>query len=61
MIPLYYQKLVQPCRGGDDEPRARQGTVNEVRPPFSDQLQGYDTLSANPIMRFFYVQLEKKL
>ena len=25
MIPLYYQKLAQPFRGGDDEPRARQG------------------------------------
>lgn len=34
--------------------------IFDSRPPFSDQLQGYDTQSANPIMRFFYVQLEKK-
>jgi outer membrane receptor protein involved in Fe transport len=34
--------------------------IFDTNPPFADIAQGYDTSSANPIGRFFYVQLEKK-
>jgi iron complex outermembrane recepter protein len=34
--------------------------IFDTNPPFADSLQGYDTVVANPIGRFFYVQLEKK-
>ncbi|PWT81682.1 MAG: hypothetical protein C5B58_09480 [Acidobacteria bacterium] len=34
--------------------------IFDTNPPFADIIQGYDTTSANPIGRFFYMQLEKK-
>jgi iron complex outermembrane receptor protein len=34
--------------------------IGDVRPPFADVAEGYDTLTTNPIGRFFYVDLEKK-
>jgi iron complex outermembrane receptor protein len=34
--------------------------IFDTNPPFADTIQGYDTQVANPIGRFFYVQLEKK-
>ena len=34
--------------------------IFNTNPPFADTIQGYDTTVANPIGRFFYVQLEKK-
>jgi outer membrane receptor protein involved in Fe transport len=34
--------------------------IFDTNPPFADIVQGYDTQVANPIGRFFYVQLEKK-
>jgi len=34
--------------------------IFDTNPPFADTVQGYDTTSANPIGRFFYMQLEKK-
>jgi iron complex outermembrane receptor protein len=32
----------------------------DVRPPFSDVVEGYDTATTNAIQRFYYVSLEKK-
>ena len=38
--------------------------IGDVRPPLSVQggtfFQGYDTLAANAIQRYFYFQIEKK-
>lgn len=34
--------------------------IFDTNPPFADTVLGYDTLTANPIGRFFYLQLEKK-
>jgi iron complex outermembrane recepter protein len=34
--------------------------IFDTRPPFADLTEGYDTTSANPIQRFFYVSVEKK-
>jgi outer membrane receptor protein involved in Fe transport len=34
--------------------------IFDTNPPFADTLQGYDTQVANPIGRFFYVQLERR-
>ena len=34
--------------------------IFDTNPPFADTVQGYDPTSANPIGRFFYMQLEKK-
>lgn len=34
--------------------------VADTRPPFSDTMFGYDTSTANPYQRYFYVDVEKK-
>jgi outer membrane receptor protein involved in Fe transport len=35
--------------------------IFDTRPPYSaDWYQGYDTGDANPIQRYFYVQIDKK-
>jgi hypothetical protein len=34
--------------------------IGDVRPPFADVFEGYDTASANAFGRYYYVQLEKK-
>jgi iron complex outermembrane recepter protein len=34
--------------------------VGDVRPPFADAFEGFDTASANPLGRYFYVELEKR-
>jgi iron complex outermembrane receptor protein len=32
----------------------------DTRPPFADTYEGYDTTTANPYQRYFYVNIEKK-
>jgi iron complex outermembrane recepter protein len=34
--------------------------LGDVRPPFADNLQGFDTQTTNPLGRYYYIQLEKK-
>jgi TonB dependent receptor len=34
--------------------------IGDVRSPFADVFEGYDTASANAFGRYYYVQLEKK-
>jgi iron complex outermembrane recepter protein len=34
--------------------------IGDVRPPFADVPEGYDTQTANPIGRFFYIEFQKR-
>jgi iron complex outermembrane recepter protein len=34
--------------------------LEDSKPPFSDTMFGYDETTANPIGRYFYVELENK-
>jgi iron complex outermembrane receptor protein len=34
--------------------------IGDVRPPFADTLEGFDTATTNPFGRYYYIQVEKR-